>query len=170
MVSFSHDFDYDPHVVHSPLTNYLFIRRLYIVEMRDVSMTGSEWIWEMKSLANLIVTSICPSHDGHRLLVGYNSGSVRMWNVDPEDSTGNRADTINTQDNTDTRRVWTISPSGKVVATQLLQSYNVEFLDTNTWEVVACTDFEYEDGMEIAFSPDDNQAVFCLNLLSQSAI
>jgi len=160
MVSFSHDFDYDPHVVHSPLTNYLFIRRLYIVEMRDVSMTGSEWIWETKSLANLILTSICPLRDGHRLLVGYNSGSVRMWNVDPEDSTGNRADTINTQDDTDTRRVWTISPSGKVVATQLLQSYNVEFLDTNTWEVIARTDFEYEDGMEIAFSPDDNQAVF----------
>jgi len=42
MVSFSRDFDYTPHVVHSPLTNYLFIERNYTVEMRDISMTSSE--------------------------------------------------------------------------------------------------------------------------------
>jgi len=163
MVPFSHDFDYDPHVVHSPLTNYLFIRRNYTVEMWDVSMTSSEWIWETKYLANSIVTSICPSRDGHRLLVGYRSGSVRMWNVDLEDSARNRADTTDTQDDTATRRVWAISPSGKVAATV---SYNVEFLDTNTWEVVACTDVKCEDGMEIAFAPDDNQAA----ILSKSLV
>jgi len=160
MVPFSHDFDYDTHVVHSPLTNYLFIERIYTVEMWDVSMTGSEWIWGTKYLANSIVTSICPSRDGHRLLVGYESGSVRMWNVDLEDSAGNRADTTDTQDDTATRQVWTISPSGKMMATQSLQSYNIEFLDTNTWEVVAHTDVECEDSMKIAFSPDDNQAAF----------
>ena len=33
MVSFNHDFNYDPHVVHLPLTNYLFIQRIYTVEM-----------------------------------------------------------------------------------------------------------------------------------------
>jgi len=128
--------------------------------MWDVSMTGSEWIWETKYLANSTVTSICPSRDGHRLLVGYFSGSVRMWNVDLEDSTGNRAGTIDTQDDTATRRVITISPSGKVAATELLQSHNVGFLDTNTWEVVARTDVKCEDRMVIAFAPDDNQAAF----------
>jgi len=166
MVPFSHDFDYATHVVHSPLTNYLFIQRFYRVEMWDVSMTGSEWIWETKYLANSIVTSACPSRDGHRLLVGYESGSVRMWNVDLEDSARNRADTIDTQDNSDMRQVWTISPSGKVAATQSLQSYNIEFLDTNTWEVVARTDVKCEDRMLIAFSPDDNQAA----ILSKSLV
>ena len=34
-----------------------------------------------------------------------------MWNVDLEDSTGNRA---NTEDDTDARQVLRISPSGKV--------------------------------------------------------
>jgi len=160
MVSFNHDFNYDPHVVHLPLTNYLFIQRIYTVEMWDVSMTGSEWTWRTKALANLMIMSICPSRNGHRLLVGYDSGSVRMWNVDPEDSAGNRADTIGTQDDTDTRQVWIISPSGNVVATVSLQSHNVEFLDTNTCEVVARTDVKCEDQMDIAFSPDDNQAAF----------
>jgi len=60
-----------------------------------------------------------------------------MWNVDLEDSAGNRADTTDTQDDTATQQVWTISPSGKVAATESLKSYNVEFLDTNTWKVVA---------------------------------
>jgi len=170
MVSFSHNFDYDPHVVHSPLTNYLFIKRIHTVEMWDVSMTGSEWIWHTKSLANSIVTSICPSRDGHRLLVGYDSGSVRMWNVDLEDSTGNRADTMDTQDDTDTRQVITISPSGNVVATQLLQSINVEFLHSNTWEVAARTDVKCEDGMGVAFPQMTTRQHFCLNLSSQSAI
>ena len=166
MVSFSRDFDYDPHVVHSPLTNYLFIERNYRVEMWDVSMTGSEWIWKTNFPANSIVTSSCPSRDGHRLLVGYESRSVRMWNVDLEDSARNQADTTDTQDDTDMRQVRTISPSGKVAATVLLPSYNVEFLNTNTWEVVARTDVEYEDRMWIAFSPDDNQAA----ILSKSLV
>jgi len=166
MVSFSHDFNYNLHVVHSPLTNYLFIERNYTVEMWGVSMTGSKWIWHTKSPANSIVTSICPSRDGHRLLVGYSSRSVRMWNVDPEDSVGNWADTIDTQDDTDTRQVRRISSSGKMAATVSLQSYNIEFLDTNTWEVIARTDVMYENHMEIAFAPDDNQAV----MLSKSLI
>jgi len=160
MVSFGHDFDYDSHVVHSPLTNYLFIQRTYTVEMWDVSTTGSKMIWETKSLISSYLTSTRPSGDGHRVLVGYESGSVRMWNVDLENSAGNQGDTIDTQDDTDTRQVRTTSPSGKVVVAVSLQSYNVEFLDTNTWEVVACTDVGYENRMDIAFSPDDNQAAF----------
>ena len=75
-----------------------------------------------------------------------------MWNVDLEDLTGNRVDTINTQDDTDTRQVITISPSGKVVATESQQSHNVTLLDTNTGAVIAHIDVEYEDGMKIAFS------------------
>jgi len=160
MVSFSHDFNYKPHVVHLPLTDYLFIQRLYTAEMWNMSMTGSERIWQTKSLANSIITSIYPSRDGHRLLVGHESGSVRMWNVDLEDSTGSGADTTDTQDDTDMRQVITISPSGNVAATVLLPSYNVEFLDTNTWGVLARTDVEYKDHMDITFSPDDNQTAF----------
>jgi len=79
-----------------------------------------------------------------------------MWNVDLEDSMGNQADTTDTQDDTATWKVWTISPSGKVAATESLKSYNVKFLDTNTWEVVARTDVKCEDGMWIAFSLDNN--------------
>jgi len=40
MVSFSHDFSSVPHVIHSSLTNYLYIRREYTVEIWDVSTTG----------------------------------------------------------------------------------------------------------------------------------
>jgi len=165
MVSFSHDSNYVPHVIHSSLTNYLFIQRYLTVEMWDVSTTGSKMIWE-KPQATSYVWSICPSRDGHRLLVGYLDGSVRIWGVDLEDSTGNRVDTIDTQDDTDTRRVIKISPSGKMVATESQQSHNIKLLDTNTGEVVAHIDVEYEYGMSIAFSPDDNQAA----ILSRSLI
>jgi len=165
MVPFSHDFNYVPHVIHSSLTNYLFIKRLHTVEIWDVSTTGSKMIWE-KPQATSDVWSICPSRDGHRLLVGYYDGSVGMWDVDLEDSTRNWADTIDTQDDTDTRQVIRISPSGKVAATESQQSRNVKLLDTNTGEVVAHIDVEYEDRISIAFSPDDNQAA----ILSRSLI
>jgi len=165
MVSFSHDFNYTLYVIHSSLTNYLFIQREYTVEMWDVSTIGSKMIWE-KPQATSYVSSICPSHNGHRLLVGYYDGSVRMWDVDLENSTGNRVDTIDTQGDTDTRRVIRISPSGKVVATESRQYHNVKLLDTSTGEVVAHIDVEYEDGMKIAFSPDDNYAA----ILSRSLI
>ena len=124
--------------------------------MWDVSMTGSKMIQE-KIQGTSPATSICPSRDGHRLLVGDYSGCVRMWNVDLEDSTGNQADT---QDDNNMRKFITISPFEKVAATQSLQSNNIEFLDTNTWEVVAHTDIEYKDRIDIAFSPDNNQAAF----------
>jgi len=171
MVSFSHDFNYMLYVIHSSLTNYLFIKRLHTVEMWEASTTGSKIIWE-KPQATSYVTSICPSRNGHRLLVGYYDGSVRMWDVDLEDSTGNCADTIDTidtidtQDDTATRQVIRISPSGKLAATESQQSHNVKLLDTNTGEVIAHIDVEYEDGMEIAFSPDDNQVA----ILSRSLI
>ena len=53
-----------------------------------------------------------------------------------------------------------------MAAAALLPSYNIEFLHTNTWEVVARTDVKYKDHMKIAFSPDDDQAAF----LSKSLI
>jgi len=87
--------------------------------------------------AGLSVAKICPSRDGHRLLVGYHGGSVRMWSID---LTGNRADT---QNDTDTRQVIRISPSGKVAVTAF---HSVKILDTDTGKVVARTDVEYEDG------------------------
>jgi len=99
-------------------------------------------------------------------LVGYYDGSVRMWDVDLEDSTGNRVGTIDTQDDTDTRRVIIISPSGKMAATESQQSRNVQLLDTNTGEVIAHIGVEYEDGMSIAFPPDDKQVA----ILSKSLI
>jgi len=79
-----------------------------------------------------------------------------MWSIDLEDLTGNRADT---QDDTYTRQVIRISPSGKVAVTAL-EFYNIKILDANTGKVVARTDVEYEDGMSIAFPPNDSQVAF----------
>jgi len=165
MVSFSHDFNYMLHVIHSPLTNYLFIQRYLTVEIWDVSTTGARMIWE-KPQATSNVWSICPSRDGHRLLVGYDDGSVRMWDVDLEDLTRNRVDTIDTQDDTATRRVIRISPSGKMAVTESQQYRKIKLVDTNTGEVIAHIDVEYEDDMSIAFAPDDNYAA----ILSRSLI
>ena len=159
MVSFSHDF-YDAHVILSPHTNYLFIEQEYTVEIWDVSATGSKMVWEIKPASPSCVTAICPSRDGHRVLVGYEDGSVRMWNLSLENLAINQADTTDTRDDTNVRRVITISPSGKMVVAKSQQSSNVEFLDTTTGEVVARTDIEYEDNMKIAFSPDEEQVAF----------
>jgi len=123
-------------------------------------------IWEIKPASTASVTEICPSYDGHRVLVGYDDGSVRMWNLDLENLTINQADATDTRDHTDVRRVITISPFGKMVVARSRQSSNVEFLDTTTGEVIARTDIEYEDDMEIAFSSDEEQVAF----LSKSLI
>jgi len=163
MASFSHDFYGVPHVIHSPLTNYLFIERLDTVEIWDVSETGSKMICEMKPGSTSLLRSICPSCDGHRVLVGYYDGSVEMWNLDLENLAINQADTTDARD---VRRVVTISPSGKMVVTGSQQPSKVKFLDTTTGKVIACTDIEYEDDMEIAFSPDEEQVAF----LSKSLI
>ena len=45
------------------------------------------------------------------------------------------------------------------------QSSDVEFLDTTTGEVVARTDIEYKDDIEIAFSPDEEQVAFLFESL-----
>jgi len=122
-------------------------------------------IWKPASTS--LLTSICPSSDGHRVLVGYYDGSVRMWNVDLENLAINQADITDTQDDSDERRVIRMSPSGKMIITKPQGSSKVKFLDTTTREAVACTDIECEDSdMEIAFSPDEEQVAF----LSKSLI
>ena len=154
---FNHDFYYDPHVVHSPLTNYVFIARCYTVEIWDVSMTGSKLIWKTNPPTTSLISSTCPSRDGHRLLVGCSDGSVRMWELDLENLTMNQADTIDTQADTDMPQVAAFSPSGKIVATRSELSH-IKFLDTDSGEVVARTDFD--DEVEIAFSPDEDEVAF----------
>jgi len=106
MVSFSYDFNRylanELHVIHSPLTNYLYIYRNLTVEIWDVSVTGSKMVWETKSPATSYASSIYPSRDSHRLLVGHYDGSVRLWDLDLEDLARTQADTKDTQDDTDT--------------------------------------------------------------------
>jgi len=159
VVSFSHDFHDALHVIYAPLTNYLFIEQHHTVEIWDVSVTGSKMIWEIKCLSTY-VARICPSSDGHRVLVGYDDGRVRMWNLDLENLAMIQADTVDARDDTDAPRVITISPSGKMVVAESQQSSNVEFLDTMTGEVIARADIEYKRDMMIAFSPDEEQVVF----------
>ena len=53
-----------------------------------------------------------------------------------------------------------------MVVTKLQKSHSIEFLNTTTGKVIARTDIKYEDNMEIAFSPDEEQVA----LLSRSLI
>jgi len=162
MASFDHNSDV-LRVIHSPLTNYLFIDQDYRVEIWDVSMTGSKLIWETNPPTTSYISSICPSRDGHRLLVGCDDGSVRMWELDLENLAMNQADTIDTQADVDMPEFIAFSRSGKMVATRSGQSH-IELLDTTTGEVVSRTDID--DDVRIAFSPDEDQVAF----LSRSLI
>ena len=147
------------HVIHSPLTNHLFILPDERVELWDVSATGSKMIW--KAASHSRVSRICPSRNGHRVLVGYEDGSVRMWNLDLENLTINQADTTDTRDYSDEQRAIRISPSGKMAVTISRQSSNVGFLDTTTGKVVARTDIKADElDTYIAFSPDEDQVAF----------
>jgi len=61
---------------------------------------------------------------------------------------------MNTQDDADMQKlIIAVSCSGKMVATESQES--AELWDTTTWEVVRRTD--YESGVSIAFSPDEDQ-------------
>jgi len=163
MASFDHDFNYVPHVIHSPLTNYLFINQIHTVEIWDVSMTGSKPIWETNPPTTSSIWRICPSRDGHRLLAGCEDGSVRMWELDLENLAMNLADTMDTQADVHMPEFIGFSHSGNMVATESGQSH-IEFLDTATGEVVSRTDID--DDVKIAFSPDEDQVAF----LSRSRI
>jgi len=145
-------------VIRAPLTSHLFIPRDHTVEIWEVSMTSSHMLFEKKPPIASRITSICPSRDGHRVLVGSWDGTVRMWDVN---LARNQAVIMDTQD--DVRKVIAVSPSGKMVATTSERS--VELWDTTTWEVVMHMD--YESHVEISFSPDENQvAVLSKSLLS----
>jgi len=163
MASFNHEFDYVPRVIHSPLTNYVFIEQVKTVEIWDVSVTGSRPIWETNPPTTSFIWRICPSQDGHRILVGCEDGSVRMWELDLENLVMNQADTIDTQADVGMPQFIAFSHSGNMVATR-----SGQLLDTTTGEVVSRTDIDEQDynGMRIAFSPDENRVAF----LSRSRI
>ena len=159
MVSFDLDVGRIPPVVfHSPHTNHVFVPRDDTVEIWEVSMTGSNVIFETEPLTTLWIGSICPLRDGLRFLVGSSDKTVRMWNM--EDLEGNQPVT---QD-VDVPIIIAFSPSGKMAATE---STCIELRDTATWELVGPGDIEYEDSAEIAFSADDNRiAVFTESLVT----
>ena len=158
MIPFSHDFGRSSHVIHSHLTNYLFVERNYTVEIWDVSMTGSKLVWEAKTPITSRICSTRPSQDGHRLFVGCRDGSVRMWELDLENLAMNRADTMDTQADTDVPEFVAFSRSGKMVATKSKRSDIIELLDATNGEVVLR--MNSADDMEIAFSPDEDQVAF----------
>jgi len=150
------------HIIHSPLTNYLIINRPNTVGIWDVSVNGSEQIWGTDSRITSEMHSICPSRDGHRLLVGCKDGSVKMWELDLEKLSMNRAGTMDTESESDSEadadmpQVIAFLHSEMMLATKSERS--VEFLDTTTGEVVSRVDFA--NNMAISFSPDEDQAAF----------
>ena len=149
-----------PAVIHLPHTNRVFVPRDKTVEIWEVSATGSNKIFETRPPITSSIISICPSCDGHRLLIGSTDGTVKMWNL--EDLAGNQPVT---QDDTDKPRIVAFSPSGKMVATKSRQSTHIELRDTTTWELVGRRDDEYKS--EVAFSADDNRiAVLSGSLLT----
>ena len=135
-----------PAIVHSP--NRLFVPRDNTVEIWEVSVTGSNMIFKTESLTTSEISSICPSRDGHRLLVGSEDGTVMMRNME---------DFGSSLSVTDTPEIIEFSPSGKMVATKSRLSDYVELRDTTTWELVWSMDVEYEDDIEVAFSADDKR-------------
>jgi len=142
-------------VIHSSHTNHIFSPSYNTVEIWEVSMTSSNMIFEIKPLSTSRISSICPSRDGRRLLVGNSDGTVRMLNL--EDLAGNQ---LVIQD-TDVPRIIGFSPSRKMVATKTEQSAYIELRDTITWDVVGSRDvigpINVDYGPRIAFSADDDQ-------------
>jgi len=161
MASFSHDFGFVSHVIHSPLTNYLFIQRDATVETWDISVTGSKLVSTNKLPSTSDICRIRPSRDGHRLLVGCEDGSVSMWESDLENLAMNQAGIMDTQADTDILEGVAFSHSGKMVATKSKQSQSIEFLDTTTGEVVSRMDIDKDEvNIGIAFSPEEDEVVF----------
>ena len=143
-------------IIRAPLTSHLFIPRDHTIGIWEVSMTSSHMIFETKPLITSLIRSMCPSRDGHRILVGSRDGTVSMWDVN---LARNQAATMDTED--DVRKVIAVSPSGKMVVTQSERS--IELWDTATSEVIRRMDTKY--GMDIAFSPDENQVAVLSNSL-----
>jgi len=74
-------------IIHLPNANCLFVPRYDTVEIWEVSMTGPNTIFKTEPLTTSWITSICPSRNGYRLLVGSEDGTVRMRNIEDFGST-----------------------------------------------------------------------------------
>jgi len=68
-------------IIHSPNANRLFVPQGDAVEIWEVSMTSSDMIFKTEPLTTSFIRSICPLHNGHRLLVGSVDGTVRMQDL-----------------------------------------------------------------------------------------
>ena len=151
MVTFDLDVGYTPlAVINSSHNNRVFAPKHNTVEKWEVSTTGSNMIFEKEQLIDWSISSIFPSRDGHRLLIGNHDGTVRMLSL--EDSGSNEPITQ------DKGRIVAFSPSGKMVATVSREDEHVELWDTTTWEPVGPRDVESAPGIiEVAFSADDKR-------------
>jgi len=150
MLSFDLDVRHiPPAVIHLPHAQHVFVPRNKTVEIWEVSATGSNMIFETEPLTNSWITSICPSRDGRRLLIGSMDRTVKMLNLDDLGSSQPV-----TQDDMRVPRIIKFSPSGNMVATKSRDSTYIELRDTTTWELVGPRDLEYK---YVAFSTDDNR-------------
>jgi len=149
MTSFDLDIYTPPAIIHLPNASRLFVPRGNAVEIWEVSMTSSDMIFKTEPLTTLFISSICPSRDGHRLLVGSSDGTVGIRNME---DFGSSQPVI--QDVTDRPTIIRFSPSGKMVATISRQPDRVELRDTATWELVGSIDIQYKGRIEVAFSAD----------------
>jgi len=161
MVSFDLDSDYNevpPAVIYSPHTIRVFVPQVTAVEIWEVSTTGSNMVLKIEPPQGWI-RSICPSRDGHRLLIGSGDGVVRMLSLE---DLGSHQPVTQDQE----RHIIALSPSGKIVATGSWGDRQLELWDTTTWERVGPRDVEYADDTEIAFSPHDKR----IAVLSKSLV
>jgi len=140
--------DIRPAIIHSSHTNRVFVPQGRTVAIFEVSTTSSKMIFRIEPLTTSSITSVCPSRDGHRLLMGNNDGTVRMWNL--EDFGSNQPVT---RDDIDKRGIAAFSPSGKMVATYHREFSCIELWDTATWKVVGARDIK--PGFQVAFSADE---------------
>jgi len=145
-----------PAVIHSSHTNRVFSPRDHTVEIWEVSTTGSNMIFETEWLTDWKISSICPSRDGHRLLIGKEDGTVRMLSL--EDLGSNQPVTQ------DKGEIIALSPSGKVVDTRSWPDRHLRLWDTTTWEPVGPRDVY--DIYGVAFSADDSR----IAVLSESRV
>jgi len=69
-----------PVVFHSLHTSHVFVPQYDTLEIWEVLVTSSNMIFETEPLTTLGISSICPLHDGDRILVGSSDRTVRIWN------------------------------------------------------------------------------------------
>ena len=119
-------------------------------------MTSSHIIFKIKPPITSRIMSICPLHNGYKVLVGSWDRIVRMWDVN---LARNQAITMNTQD--DVWEVITVLPFRNIVATKSKQS--IEFQNIVTLEVIRYIDSK--SGIKIVFSPDENWIAVLSNSL-----